>query len=51
MMPILFQNSSEGIALCLRQGGVRGDRQRQHVDRIVEQDGIAIVSFARKEDP
>jgi len=50
MMPVLFQNSSEGIALCLRLGRVGGGRLPQCVDGIVEQDGVAIVSFSRKED-
>jgi len=49
-MPILFQNPSKAIALRLRQGGAGGDSLRQRVDRIFEQDGVAIVSFAGKED-
>ncbi len=50
MMPVLFQNSSEREALCLWQSRVVGDRLRQCVDRKMEQDGVAIVSFSRKED-
>jgi hypothetical protein len=50
IMPVLFQNSSEREALCLRQGRVGGDRLRKCVDRIVEQDGVAIVSLSRKGD-